>query len=66
MATELHARVPAELVKRIDKFAADEFLNRSEAVRELIERGLNFGRPVLTGEQARKRIAAVIAKALAP
>jgi metal-responsive CopG/Arc/MetJ family transcriptional regulator len=53
MSTLLQIRIPDELVKQIDKFADDEFTDRSKAVRELLTRGLAFGRRVLTGAGAR-------------
>ena len=62
---QLAIRIPADLLARVDSFASDEFLTRSQAVRELLERGLVSGR-VLTAPEARKRIADAIARALAP
>ena len=44
-------RVPAELADRIDQFADGEFMGRSEAIRELLERGLAFGRKVVPPEE---------------
>jgi metal-responsive CopG/Arc/MetJ family transcriptional regulator len=44
-------RVPAELADRIDQFADGEFMGRSEAIRQLLERGLAFGREVVPPEE---------------
>lgn len=57
-------RLPPELVKRIDDFADSEFMNRSAAVRELLERGLHFGRKVLSGAEARKVLGDIMSEAL--
>lgn len=37
---KLDQRVPADLARRIEEYAAREFVSRGDAVRELLERGL--------------------------
>ena len=41
----LSARVPKELIDRVEKWAKLHAISRSEAVRRLIERGLPHARP---------------------
>lgn len=53
----LKVRIADDLVARIDAFADAEFVTRSEAVRELVTRGLAFGRKVLTAAETRKLLA---------
>jgi metal-responsive CopG/Arc/MetJ family transcriptional regulator len=47
-------RLPPDLLERVNAFADSEFLNRSEAVRELVTRGLAFGRKVLSRAETEK------------
>ena len=39
-STQITARVPTELVERLDKYAAEHRWSRAVAIRVLIERGL--------------------------
>lgn len=39
-STQITARVPTELVKRLDKYAAQHHWSRAVAIRLLIEHGL--------------------------
>ena len=47
-------RLSPDLLERVDAFADSEFINRSAAVRELVTRGLAFGRKVLSRAETEK------------
>jgi hypothetical protein len=41
---QLNQRIPADLMARVESFADSHFLSRGEAIRVLLERGLNDDR----------------------
>ena len=62
----LTIRVPAELADRIDIFAEARDYTRSDAIRQLLERGLAFGHKIMTGKELERALDKVFREAMKP
>jgi hypothetical protein len=62
----LAARVPVELADRVREFADNELMTHSEAVRELVWRGLHFGHKVLSDAETERLFDKVFRDAMKP